>query len=99
MDKLNQKEVIRLTAEGSPLPGAASLAELSAGYRAAGVLLSRRLRALRRALAAERNAQERAALRSQISALSTVYTQCRKLEELTAHYYERGFYRDESYTL
>lgn len=75
------------------------LAELAPGYRAAGALLRPKLRALRRTLAESSDAQERAALRSQIAALSTIYTQCRKLAELTAHYYERGFYRDDNYTL
>ena len=75
------------------------LAELAPGYRAAGALLKPQLRALRSALAAASDAQERAALRSQIAALSTIYTQCRKLAELTAHYYEREFYRDGNYTL
>ena len=75
------------------------LAELAPGYLAAGALLRPQLRALRRTLAASADAQERAALRSQIAALSTIYTQCRKLAELTAHYYERGFYRDDNYTL
>ena len=42
---------------------------------------------------------ERAALRHEIALLSGIMTQCRELAELTAHYYERGFYRDEKYTL
>ena len=75
------------------------LAELAPGYRAAGALLRPQLRALRRTLAESSDAQERAALRSQIAALSTIYTQCRKLAELTAHYYERGFYRNEGYRI
>lgn len=34
-----------------------------------------------------------------MNALSSVLTQMNELAELTAHYYEKGFYRDEKYSL
>lgn len=75
------------------------LAELSAGYLAAALVLRERQRALRLELKQAQSPQTRAALRHQLAALSKILTQCRELAELTAHYYERGFYRNEKYTL
>ena len=75
------------------------LCELSEGYRLAAVPLRKKLRLLRLELKQADELSERAALRQEIALLSGIMTQCRELEELTAHYYERGFYRDEKYTL
>lgn len=75
------------------------LAELSEGYLTAAVLLRRQLQKLRIALKAAHSPQERAALRHEISALAQILTQCRELADLTAHYYERSYYRDEKYIL
>lgn len=75
------------------------LAELSEGYLAAAALLRRRLQELRLSLQAAQSPQERAALRHEIAALAPILTQCRELAELTAHYYERSYYRDEKYIL
>lgn len=75
------------------------LHELSEGYRLAAVPLREKLRLLRLELKQADEPSERAALRHEIALLSGIMTQCRELEELTAHYYERGFYRDEKYTL
>lgn len=75
------------------------LAELSEGYRQSALLLRRRLRILRKRLAVSCSAEERASLRHEVAMLTPILTQCRDLAELTAHYYERSFYRDEKYTL
>ena len=75
------------------------LHELSEGYRLAAVPLREKLRLLRLELKQADELSERAALRHEIALLSGIMTQCRELAELTAHYYERGFYRDEKYTL
>lgn len=75
------------------------LEELSEGYRQAALPLREKLRLLRQALKAEDDALRRAALRHEIALLSGIMTQCRELAELTAHYYERGFWRNEKYTL
>ena len=75
------------------------LHELSEGYRLAAVPLREKLRLLRLELKLADEPAERAALRHELAPLSGIMTQCRELAELTAHYYERGFYRDEKYTL
>lgn len=75
------------------------LYELSEGYRLAVVPLREKLRCLRLELKETEDAQQRAALRHEIALLSGIMTQCRELAELTAHYYERGFWRNEKYTL
>ena len=75
------------------------LAELSEGYLLSAELLREKLRLLRACLKTADTAQERAALRHEIAALSPILTQCYELAELTAHYYERSFYRNEKYTL
>ena len=75
------------------------LHELSEGYRLAAVPLRKKLRLLRLELKLADEPAERAALRHENALLSGIMTQCRELAELTAHYYERGFYRDEKYTL
>jgi len=75
------------------------LADLSDGYRQAALPLRDRLRLLRQALKAADTPQRRAALRHEIALLSGIMTQCRELTELTAHYYERGYWRNDKYTL
>ena len=75
------------------------LHELSEGYLQAAQPLKIRLRALRQALKESEDAVSRAQLRHEIAYLSGILTQCRELADLTAHYYERGFYRNEKYTL
>lgn len=75
------------------------LCELSEGYLAAAAPLKNRLRTLRAMLAACDEAEKRAALRHEISSLSGILTQCYELADLTAHYYERGYKRNEKYTL
>lgn len=75
------------------------LQELSAGYLAAAERLQRHLRALRRELRHCQDPHRRAMLRHQITGLARIMTQCRELAELTAHYYERSYSRNEKYTL
>ncbi len=75
------------------------LCELSEGYIESARVLRGKLKELRARLRNAQTAQERAVLRSRIAALAEILTQCNELSELTAHYYERGFYRNERYTL
>ncbi len=75
------------------------LSELSEGYRRAALPLRERLRFLRCALKSTDDPQQRAVLRHEIVFLAGILTQCRELRELTAHYYERGYWRDDKYTL
>lgn len=75
------------------------LHELSEGYLAAAEQLRRSLLRLRRELRHCQDPQQRAMLRYQIAKLARILTQCRELAELTAHYYERSYFRSEKYTL
>ena len=76
-----------------------TLAELSECYEAAAVPLRARLRQLRMALAETEDPEEIWHIKRRIAELTPMLTQMNELRELTAHYYERGFYRDKKYTL
>ena len=76
-----------------------TLAEISAGYEAAAIPLRTRLRELRQALAASDDPEEIWHLKRRIADLTPMLTQMNELAELTAHYYERGYWRSEKYTL
>ena len=76
-----------------------TLAELSLGYRESAVLLRRRLRELRQSLAVCEDPEEIWHIRRRIAVLSPILTEMNELSELTARYYERGYWRSEKYTL
>lgn len=76
-----------------------TLAELSAGYEAAAVPLRARLRELRRLLAEAEDPEEIWHIQRRIAELTPMLTQMNELAELTAHYYDRGYWRNEKYTL
>jgi hypothetical protein len=76
-----------------------TLLELSADYRAAAVPLQKRLKKLRQLVAACDDAEELWHLKRRIAELTPILTQMNELADLTAHYYERGYYRSEKYTL
>ena len=76
-----------------------TLQELSLCYEAAAVPLRIRLRELRQALAASDDVEEIWHLKRRIAELTPMLTQMNELAELTAHYYDRGYYRSEKYTL
>ena len=76
-----------------------TLAEMSIEYRASAALLRARLRKLRRRLAQARDPEEIWHIRRRIGELTPMLTQMNELAELTARYYERGYYRNEKYTL
>ena len=76
-----------------------SLSELSKDYAFAAALLQKRLRLLRRLEAQAEDAKERFQLHRRILVLSPMLTEMNELAELTAHYYDRGYYRNEKYTL
>ena len=76
-----------------------TLAELSLCYEAAAVPLRARLRELRYALAAAKDPEEVWQLKRRIAELTPMLTQMHELAELTAHYYDRGYYRSEKYTV
>ncbi len=76
-----------------------TLAELSLCYEAAAVPLRARLRELRIALAQTEDPEEIWHLKRRIAELTPMLTQMNELSELTAHYYDRGYHRNEKYTL
>ena len=76
-----------------------TLAELSAGYEAAAVPLRARLRELRRLLAEDEVPDEIWHIQRRIAELTPMLTQMNELAVLTAHYYDRGYWRNEKYTL
>ena len=76
-----------------------TLAELSDGYEASAVLLRVRLSQLRRLADKTDDAEELWHLKRRIAELTPMLTQMNELAELTAHYYDRGYYRNEKYTL
>ena len=76
-----------------------TLAELSKCYEAAAVPLRERLSQLRRLLAAAEDPEEVWHLQRRIAELTPMLTQMNELAELTAHYYERGYWRNEKYTV
>ena len=76
-----------------------TLEELSLTYQAAAVPLRARLRELRRMLEKAEDPEEMFRIRRRIAELTPMLTQVNELAELTAHYYERGYWRSEKYTL
>ena len=76
-----------------------TLTELSRCYEDAAVPLRARLRELRMALAIAEDPDEVWHLKRRIADLTPMLTQMNELAELTAHYYDRGYYRSEKYTL
>ena len=76
-----------------------TLLELSQQYAHSAHLLRMRIRTLRQMARAAEDEETRQQLRRRISDLQPMLSQCRQLQLLTAHYYERSFHRNERYTL
>ncbi len=76
-----------------------TLREMSDSYEQSAVLLRRRLRELRLQLAQAADAEEIFHLKRRIGELTPMLTQMNELAELTARYYERGYWRNKKYTL
>lgn len=76
-----------------------TLEEMSLAYEAAAVPLRLRLQQLRAALAQTEDPEEAFRLKLRIADLAPMLTQVNELAELTAHYYERGYWRSEKYTV
>ena len=76
-----------------------TLKELSRCYEEAAVPLRNRLRELRCLLAQTTDPEEIWRIKRRIAELTPMLTQMNELAELTAHYYDRGYYRSEKYTL
>ena len=76
-----------------------TLLELSQCYEEAAVPLRARLRFLRQSIASSEDPDEIWHLKRRIAELTPLLTQMNELADLTAHYYDRGYYRSEKYTL
>ena len=76
-----------------------TLRELSECYEAAAVPLRSRLRELRFLLAKTEDPEEIWHIKRRIAELTPMLTQMNELADLTAHYYDRGYWRDEKYTI
>lgn len=77
----------------------ATLRQISGDYAHAAAQLRERLRSLREQMALAEDPQARFALRQRIAVLTPILTEMNELAQLTAHYYDRGYYRDEKYTM
>ena len=76
-----------------------TLAELSDTYRESARLLQKRLKELRDAWRASEDPEEKWHLQRRIAALTPMLTEMNELADLTAHYYDRGYWRSEKYTV
>lgn len=76
-----------------------TLKELSQSYEESAVLIRKRLLYLRQDLARSRDPEEIWHLKRRIAELTPILTQMNELAELTAHYYDRGYWRNEKYTV
>ena len=76
-----------------------TLKELSETYEAAAAPLRARLSQLRFQLQHAQDPEEIWHLKRRIAELTPMLTQMNELKELTARYYERGYYRNKKYTL
>ena len=76
-----------------------TLAELSAAYDYSASLLRRRIWYLRTELNMTKDPEERWHLKQRIAELTPILKQMDELADLTAHYYDRGYWRNEKYTV
>ena len=76
-----------------------SLQQLSPAYRQAADLLRDRIRLLRQQLRQETDPDRIWQLKLRINALRPMLVEMNELAELTEHYYDRGYFRSEKYTL
>ena len=76
-----------------------TLTELSRSYEESAALLRSRMAVLRKALAASRDPEEIWHLKRRIAELTPLLTQMNELADLTAHYYDPGYWRNEKYTV
>ena len=76
-----------------------NLAELSREYEASAQLLRDRMRQLRLAVRATDDPEKKWQLQRRIADLTPILTQMNELAELTAHYYDPGYWRNEKYTV
>ena len=76
-----------------------TLTQMSYVYREDALHLRMRITELRESGKAAGSREELSRVRSRIAELEVLLRQARELADLTAHYYERNFYRNEKYTV
>lgn len=76
-----------------------TLYELSDSYRTEAMLLRFRIAALRDEEIRCGDAEAARTLRFRIAALEPILREMRELSQLTAHYYDRGYFRSGKYTV
>ena len=76
-----------------------TLFELSAEYGASADLIAGRLQQLRQQFRQSVDDAERERLRRRMIELRPLLQQCRDLQRLTAHYYDRSYHLDKRYCL
>lgn len=75
------------------------LEEMSALYEESAQLLRDRLSQLRKAIRETEDDDAQWHLQRRIAELTPILTQMNELAELTARYYEKGYWRNEKYTV
>ena len=76
-----------------------TLQELSKDYAQSAALLLERMRELRQQLKKTQDAETVFWLKRRIAVLSQMRKEAVELAELTAHYYERSYWRNEKYRI
>ena len=76
-----------------------TLKELSLCYKASAEPLRNRLGQLRQLLKKTKDPEEIWHLKRRIAELTPILTEMNELADLTEHYYDRGYWRSEKYTL
>ena len=76
-----------------------TLYQMSFVYREDAVRFRMRITALREQAKEAKTNEEAQRLQRRITDLQALARQSRELAELTQHYYERSYYRDERYTV
>ena len=76
-----------------------TMEEISAEYRASAELLRARLKQLRQKKKEAHDPEAIWQLNRRIAELTPILTQMNELAELTEHYYDRGYWRNEKYTV
>lgn len=84
---------------GSKMHGDMTLYQIGGLYRNSAEPLRRRLKELRAALKTATDPEEVWRLKRRIAELTPMLSECNALAVLCERYYERGYYRDERYTL
>lgn len=76
-----------------------TLVEMSVVYGASAAAIRLRMTDLRAEIRRTHDMETARALRRRIAELMPLLQEARELAALTAHYYEKGYHRNEKYTL